>query len=120
MEIYPAAGTIADVEDLVVIGSQAVPGEFPNAPAELLVSNDADVFFFTRALARHAMVRRELLDRRLAAMDLAPEVRSLAAGRYRRTLPEAEVQLANRQPPQRYVRMTLCSGSAPEGPIPLE
>jgi hypothetical protein len=42
--IIRAAGTIADVEDLVVIGSQAVLGQFPNAPAELLVSNEADIF----------------------------------------------------------------------------
>lgn len=42
--IIRAAGTIADVENVTVIGSQAVLGEFPNAPAELLVSNEADVF----------------------------------------------------------------------------
>src|ERR1051326_1234747 len=42
--IIRAAGTIADVDDIVIIGSQAVLGEFPAAPAELLVSNEADVF----------------------------------------------------------------------------
>jgi hypothetical protein len=42
--IIRAAGTIADVEDLIVIGSQAVLGGFPDAPTELLVSNEADVF----------------------------------------------------------------------------
>src|SRR5258708_4048668 len=42
--IIRAAGTIADVDDVVVVGSQAVLGEFPDAPAELLVSNEADVF----------------------------------------------------------------------------
>ncbi len=42
--IIRAAGTIADVDDVVVIGSQAILGEFPLAPAELLVSNEADVF----------------------------------------------------------------------------
>jgi hypothetical protein len=42
--IIRAAGTIADVEDLVVIGSQAILGEFPEAPAELLVSDGADVY----------------------------------------------------------------------------
>ena len=42
--ILRAAGTIADTEDLVVIGSQAVLGQYPNAPAELLVSDEADVF----------------------------------------------------------------------------
>src|SRR5271170_5284193 len=42
--VIRAAGTIADVEDLIVIGSQAILGEFPNAPEELLVSNEADVY----------------------------------------------------------------------------
>jgi hypothetical protein len=42
--IIRAAGTIADDGDVVVIGSQAILGEFPNAPGELLVSNEADVF----------------------------------------------------------------------------
>lgn len=42
--IIRAAGTIANVDDIVVIGSQAILGEFPDAPAELLVSNEADVF----------------------------------------------------------------------------
>jgi hypothetical protein len=42
--VIRAAGTIANVDDVVVIGSQAVLGEFPDAPAELRVSNEADVF----------------------------------------------------------------------------
>jgi len=42
--IIRAAGAIADSEDLVVIESQAILGQFPNAPEELLVSNEADVF----------------------------------------------------------------------------
>ena len=42
--IIRAAGVIADVADLIVIGSQAILGEFPNAPAELLLSNEADVY----------------------------------------------------------------------------
>jgi hypothetical protein len=42
--IIRAAGTIADDDDIVVIGSQAILGEFPNAPVELLVSNEADVY----------------------------------------------------------------------------
>jgi hypothetical protein len=162
--IIRAAGTLADVEDLVVIGSQAVLGEFPEAPAELLVSNEADVFplrtperselidstigegspfqksfgyyahgvgetsailpggwrdrlvlvsgentrfirgwclevhdlaiakyvagrekdrDFTRALAAHGMVRREVLDQRLAATELTPAIRALVVGRIR-------------------------------------
>jgi hypothetical protein len=160
--IIRAAATIADVEDLVVIGSQAVLGEFAGAPAELLVSNEADVFplhhpdrsdlidstigegspfqklfgyyahgvgpetailpvgwrerlilvtgentrfvrgwclevhdlavakyaagrekdrDFTRALVRHGLVKREVLDQRMAITELVPEVRALVATR---------------------------------------
>lgn len=39
-----AAGTIADDEEIVVIGSQSILGEFPDAPQSLLVSAEADMF----------------------------------------------------------------------------
>lgn len=39
-----AAGTIADEDDIVVIGSQAILGQFPDAPGEFLVSKEADLF----------------------------------------------------------------------------
>ncbi len=42
--IIRAAGTIADTDDLIVIGSQAILGQFPDAPAELRSSNEADIF----------------------------------------------------------------------------
>ena len=42
--ILRAAGTIADDTDIVVIGSQAVLGQFPNADPALLVSMEADVY----------------------------------------------------------------------------
>ena len=42
--IIRAAGMIADDEDIVVIGSQSVLGQFPDAPEELLVSHEADVY----------------------------------------------------------------------------
>ena len=42
--IIRAAGTIADDPDLIVIGSQAVLGQFPNAHAALLISMEADVY----------------------------------------------------------------------------
>lgn len=42
--IIRAAGTIADDKDIVVIGSQAILGQFPRAPEALLVSNEADVY----------------------------------------------------------------------------
>jgi hypothetical protein len=39
-----AAAVVADDQELVVIGSQAVLGQFPDAPDELLVSREADVY----------------------------------------------------------------------------
>src|ERR1700739_2351390 len=54
--IIRAAGAIADTEDVVVIGSQSVLGEFPGAPPELLVSNEADIFL------RNDPERSDLID----------------------------------------------------------
>lgn len=42
--ILRAAAAVADDREIVVIGSQAVLGQFPAAPAEMLVSMEADVF----------------------------------------------------------------------------
>lgn len=42
--IIRAAADISDDDEIVVIGSQAVLGQFPDAPAELAVSMEADVF----------------------------------------------------------------------------
>ena len=42
--IVRAASANADTNDVVVIGSQAILGSFPDAPAELLESMEADVF----------------------------------------------------------------------------
>lgn len=42
--IVRAAAATADVRDIVVIGSQAILGSFPDPPAELAKSIDADVF----------------------------------------------------------------------------
>jgi hypothetical protein len=39
-----AAGSIANVPQIVVIGSQSILGQFPDAPPSLLVSAEADVF----------------------------------------------------------------------------
>ncbi len=41
--VIRAAGTISDIEDVVVIGSQSTLGGFPDAPAELLISQEADM-----------------------------------------------------------------------------
>lgn len=42
--IIRAAASITGAEELVVIGSQAILGQFPNPPVELLVSIEADLF----------------------------------------------------------------------------
>lgn len=42
--IIRAAATIADDDEIIVIGSQAILGQFPDAPDALLVSNEADVY----------------------------------------------------------------------------
>ncbi|WP_394850386.1 hypothetical protein LZC95_23375 [Pendulispora brunnea] len=42
--ILRASGDIADDLEIVVIGSQAILGSHPGAPAELLVSVEADVY----------------------------------------------------------------------------
>lgn len=39
-----AAAQIADDDELIVVGSQAVLGQFPDAPSTLLVSEEADLF----------------------------------------------------------------------------
>lgn len=42
--VIRAAGSIADTQELVIIGSQAILGSFPEAPPELTVSSEVDVF----------------------------------------------------------------------------
>ena len=42
--ILRAGGSVADERELVVVGSQAILGAYPDAPAELLVSVEADVY----------------------------------------------------------------------------
>ncbi len=42
--VLRAAANVAEDEEIVVIGSQAILGQFPDAPAALLVSREADVY----------------------------------------------------------------------------
>jgi len=51
-----AAGAIADDREIVVIGSQSVLGQFPDAPAVLLTSMEADVY------PRNRPERADLID----------------------------------------------------------
>ena len=39
-----AASTITEDDELIIIGSQAILGQFPNAPESLLVSMEADIY----------------------------------------------------------------------------
>lgn len=54
--IIRACATIAEDDDLVIIGSQSVLGQFPNAPEELLISDEADIY------PRNHPERAELID----------------------------------------------------------
>jgi hypothetical protein len=42
--VIRAAATIAREADIVVVGSQAILGQYPNAPSDLLVSAEADIY----------------------------------------------------------------------------
>ena len=42
--ILRAAGAIAQVDELIVLGSQAILGSYPEAPTELLVSQEVDTY----------------------------------------------------------------------------
>ena len=54
--IIGAAATIADDDEIVVVGSQSILGQFPDAPAELCRSMEADVW------PRNHPERWELID----------------------------------------------------------
>lgn len=54
--VIRAAGAIADDREIVVIGSQAVLGQFPDAPPALLASMEADVY------PRNRPERSDLID----------------------------------------------------------
>jgi hypothetical protein len=54
--VIGAAATIAADDEIIVVGSQSVLGQFPNAPAELRVSVEADVW------PRNHPERWELID----------------------------------------------------------
>jgi len=42
--VIRASGAIADDNELIIIGSQSILGQFPDAPAELLVSMETDLY----------------------------------------------------------------------------
>ncbi len=42
--VIRAAGSIAEASELIILGSQAILGKYPNAPDELLVSHEVDTY----------------------------------------------------------------------------
>ena len=54
--VIRAAAAISGDDELIVVGSQSILGQFPDAPPELLVSNEVDVY------PRHHPERADLID----------------------------------------------------------
>lgn len=63
-----AASTIAEDDELIIVGSQAILATHPDAPAELLVSNEADLY------PKNIPERSELIDGSIG--ELSPFHRS--------------------------------------------
>jgi hypothetical protein len=61
--VIRAAATIADDDEIVVLGSQAILGQFPDAPEELLRSMEADVH------PRNRTERWDLIDGSIGALS---------------------------------------------------
>ena len=62
--ILRAAAAIADERDFVVIGSQAILGQFPHAPDALLVSIEADIY------PRQAPAKSDLIDGAIGELSM--------------------------------------------------
>ena len=62
--ILRAAAAITDERDFVVIGSQAVLGQFPHAPDALLVSIEADIY------PRQAPAKSDLIDGAIGELSM--------------------------------------------------
>ena len=65
--IVRAAAAAAGEREIVIIGSQAVLGQFPDAPESLLVSLDADVF------PRYAPGKSDLIDGAIGELSMFHE-----------------------------------------------
>lgn len=84
--VIRAAAAVADDADIVVIGSQAILGQFPDAPGSMLGSREADVY------PRHRPERKDEIDSSLGdgsyfdstygyfAHAVGPETATLPAG----------------------------------------
>lgn len=88
--VIRAAATIAGDSEIVVIGSQAILGRYPEAPAELLVSADADVY------PRNHPERADLVEGSIGEL-LCLEPHDLVISKY----------VAGREKDRDYVRVAL-------------
>jgi len=91
--IIRAAAQIADDDELVIVGSQAVLGQYPNAPPELLVSIEVDLY------PKHHPERADLIDGTIGelspfhdtfgyyAQGVGPTTATLPEGWERRLIP---------------------------------
>ena len=81
-----AASSITDEYEIVVIGSQSILGSFPDAPADLLVSREADIYPLNRPdlsdLIDGAIGEMSKFDERFGyyAHGVGPETATLPAG----------------------------------------
>lgn len=87
-----AAGAIADDKEIIIIGSQSILGQFPNAPLALLTSMEADLY------PRHAQERADTIDGSIGegsafhelygyyAQGVGPETATLPKGWERRLI----------------------------------
>jgi hypothetical protein len=91
--VLRAAAAVAEDEEIVVVGSQAILGQFPDAPESLLVSREADVY------PRNHPERADEIDGNLGdssyfdstfgyyAHGVGPETATLPAGWEERLIP---------------------------------
>jgi hypothetical protein len=83
--VIRAAATIAGDDEIVVIGSQAILGRYPDAPDELLVSKDVDLY------PRHHPERADLVEGSIGELSPFHETYGYyaqAVGRATAVLPE--------------------------------
>lgn len=76
--VLRAASAITNERDFIVIGSQAILGQFPDAPDELLVSAEVDIY--PRDAIRRGLVDRTLLLERIEGLPVDEERRHRLRG----------------------------------------
>jgi hypothetical protein len=88
--VIRAAATIADHDEIIVVGSQAILGQFPSPPSELCVSNEADVY------PKNHPERADLIDGTIGEL----EIHDLLASKY----------VAGREKDRRFARDAIRYG----------